>query len=74
MLIELGVGRMTPMFIQEPFRALTNGLPNAYYISINAEYAYLPKQIENKGFTIKGDIATVLRDVSNEMKEDNKDE
>ena len=33
LLIELGVGRMTPMFIQEPFWELTNSLKDAYYIS-----------------------------------------
>lgn len=65
--IELGVGRMTPMFIQEPFWILTTGLPDANYISINSEYAYLPKQIEDKGFAIKGNIDTVLKDVRREI-------
>lgn len=30
--IELGVDRMTPMFIQEPFWHLTASMKNAYYI------------------------------------------
>lgn len=38
--IELGVGRMTPMFIQEPFWELTNSLKDAYYISVNSEYQF----------------------------------
>ena len=33
--IELGVGRMTPMFIQEPFWHLTGTLPDAYYVCVN---------------------------------------
>lgn len=37
--LELGVGRMTPMFIQEPFWNLTYQLPDAYYISINPKDA-----------------------------------
>ena len=63
LLIELGVGRMTPMFIQEPFWELTNSLKDAYYISVNSEYQFLPEFIENKGIAILGDIGTVLKDL-----------
>ena len=35
--LELGVGRMTPMFIQEPFWQMTYAWPDAYYITINPE-------------------------------------
>ena len=62
--LELGVGRLTPMFIQEPFWNLTFRLPDAYYISVNAEYDFLPEQIEDKGFCILGDIGKVLKDVN----------
>ena len=61
--IELGVGRMTPMFIQEPFWNLTAALPDAYYISVNNQYDLLPEQIEEKGIVIVNDIAKVLHDV-----------
>lgn len=61
--IELGVGRMTPMFIQEPFWNLTAALPDAYYISVNNQYDLLPEQIEGKGIVIVNDIAKVLHDV-----------
>lgn len=37
--LELGVGRMTPMFIQEPFWNLTYALPQAFYITINPKDA-----------------------------------
>lgn len=60
--LELGVGRITPMFIQEPFWNLTLGLPRARYIAVNEKYDFLPKQLENKGMTIVADIARVLRD------------
>lgn len=60
--LELGVGRMTPMFIQEPFWHLTESLPNAFYISVNNQYAFLPESIEDKGFVIVSDIAKVLSD------------
>ena len=58
--IELGVGRMTPMFIQEPFWQLTMGLPHARYIGVNNQFDFLPRQIEDKGMTSLGDIAEVL--------------
>ncbi|WP_242362094.1 NAD-dependent protein deacetylase [Limosilactobacillus antri] len=61
--VELGVGQMTPMFIQEPFWALTNNLPGAFDVMVNKDYQFLPEQIEDKGVAIKGDIAKVLDDV-----------
>lgn len=61
--LELGVGRMTPMFIQEPFWNLTLSLPNASYISINQKDAILPKQLEDKGMAVHEDIAKTLSDV-----------
>lgn len=60
--LELGVGRLTPMFIQEPFWNLTLSFPKARYIAVNDKYPYLPAQIEDKGMVIMGDIAGVLRD------------
>lgn len=65
--LELGVGRLTPMFIQEPFWALTAALGQTHYVSVNAEYAFLPAQIEDRGIAIRGDIARVLKDVRKEM-------
>ena len=52
--LELGVGRMTPMFIQEPFWNLTAALPQAYYITINFKEALLPEELSEKGWTIPG--------------------
>lgn len=72
--LELGVGRMTPMFIQEPFWQLTYQLPFAYYISINPKDALLPEVLENKGRAIHEGIAEVFRDAvelkEKEQKED----
>lgn len=60
--LELGVGRLTPMFIQEPFWNLTLSFPDAQYIAVNDRYDFLPKQIEDKGMVIVEDIAKVLQD------------
>ena len=47
--LELGVGRMTPMFIQQPFWNMTYSMPQAYYITINPKDALLPDELEGKG-------------------------
>lgn len=63
LLLELGVGRMTPMFIQEPFWQMTYTWPNAYYITINPRDALVPEELKEKGLAIHEDIAKVLTDV-----------
>lgn len=60
--LELGVGRMTPMFIQEPFWQLTYQLPFAYYISVNPRDALLPTVLDGKGRAIHEGIAEIFRD------------
>ena len=55
--LELGVGRLTPMFIQEPFWNLTLAFPCARYIAVNDRYGFLPKPLEDKGMAIVADIA-----------------
>ena len=65
--LELGVGRLTPMFIQEPFWNLTLSFPHARYIAVNNQYNFLPRQLEDKGMVIVEDIAKVLRDARSQM-------
>lgn len=60
--LELGVGRITPAFIQEPFWALTAQLPQASYIAVNNKTRFLPRAIEDRGMAIRADIADVLAD------------
>lgn len=72
LLIELGVGRMTPMFIQEPFWNLTLSLPDTHYISVNDQYDFLPEEIEDKGMVIVENIADVLSDVRRTMQDEEK--
>ena len=71
--LELGVGRMTPMFIQEPFWNLTYSLPQAFYITVNPKNALLPGEIEKKGLAIREDIAVVLRDAVRLREEKNRE-
>lgn len=68
--LELGVGRMTPMFIQEPFWKMTYAWPDAYYITINSRDALVPEELKQKGFAIHEDIAKVLADVRKNFNEE----
>lgn len=63
LLLEIGVGRMTPMFIQEPFWNLTYNIPGARYVTVNPRDAILPAQIAEKGLAVRYDIAKVLDDL-----------
>lgn len=71
LLLELGVGRMTPMFIQEPFWHLSALLPHTRYVGVNDKYAFLPSTIEDKGMTITANINDVLRDTRDYLAEKN---
>ena len=48
LLIELGVGRMTPMFIQEPFWELTNSLKDEYFFSLNLKNQLCRDSLEDR--------------------------
>jgi len=63
LLMELGVGRMTPMFIQQPFWNLTYNLPQASYVNINPKDALTHPKIEDKSLVIHEDINTVFADI-----------
>lgn len=65
--LELGVGRMTPMFIQEPFWEMTHYLPNAFYVNINPKDALTNPVIENKSLLINDDINEVLKEAAERM-------
>lgn len=67
--IELGVGRMTPMFIQEPFWEMTKYLPNAFYVNINPKDALTNPVIEQKSLLISDDINEVLKQAAQQMEE-----
>ncbi|OUO51902.1 NAD-dependent protein deacetylase [Desulfovibrio sp. An276] len=71
--LELGVGRLTPMFIQEPFWYLTLRLPNARYIAVNNKYNFLPRVLEDRGMVIVEDLARVLADAHKLSKQDTRE-
>lgn len=58
--LEVGVGRRTPMFIQEPFWDLTYHMSKARYMNINPAHAIAP-EIADKSTLMHADIAPVLK-------------
>lgn len=67
--LEMGVGRMTPMFIQEPFWQLTQYFNDAQYVNINPKDAITNPAIKDKSLLIKDDINEVLKEAATEMEE-----
>lgn len=59
--IEIGVGRMTPMFIQEPFWEMTNYLPDAFYVNFNPQDALTNPAIKDRSLLITGDTNETLK-------------
>lgn len=69
--LELGVGRMTPMFIQEPFWEMTKYLPDAFYVNVNPKDALTNPIIKDKSLLIGDDINDVLKKATEEMEKAN---
>ena len=62
-LLELGVGMMTPMFIKEPFMSIADDNHNCTYIPINPKHAIIPKVIEGNSIAVRYDLARFLNDL-----------
>lgn len=66
--IEIGVGRMTPMFIQEPFWEMVHYLPNASYVNFNPQHAITNPAIKDRSLLITSDTAETLGKVARLIK------
>lgn len=71
--LEMGVGRMTPMFIQEPFWEMTQYMKDAFYININPKDALTNPAIKDRSLLIGDDINEVLKEAATKIKEENND-
>lgn len=58
--LELGVGGNTPGIVKYPFWKYTMENPRAAYVCINYETTYIPAQIREQSFLLKGDIGDFL--------------
>lgn len=66
--IEIGVGRMTPMFIQEPFWEMTNYLPQSFYVNFNPRDALTNPAIKDRSLLINSDTAQALQKIAELIK------
>lgn len=60
LLLELGVGEMTPGIITLPFWSMTAKLPDAHLLSVNISGDSAPLQLGNKVETIRADLGALL--------------
>lgn len=65
--LEMGVGRMTPMFIQEPFWEMTHYMPQSFYVNINPKDALTSPEIQQRSQLISADINEVLKEAASLM-------
>lgn len=61
--LELGVGYNTPVIIKYPFMKMTYEFNDAFYVTINQEEAYIPKEIKAKSISISDDIKKVIEEI-----------
>ena len=62
-LLELGVGEMTPSIIKLPFWEMTYKNEKVFYACLNQKKSSTPEHIKDKGIYIAGDLAETLRDL-----------
>ena len=62
-LLELGVGEMTPSIIKLPFWEMTYKNEKVFYACLNQKKSSDPEHIKDKGIYIAGDLAETLRDL-----------
>lgn len=60
LLLELGVGEMTPSIIKLPFWELTAKHKNVFYACLNREASHAPEHIRDRSLYICGDLAETL--------------
>ena len=60
LLLELGVGEMTPGIITLPFWSMTAKLPDAHLLSVNISGGSAPLQLGSKAGAIQADLGTLL--------------
>ena len=60
LLLELGVGEMTPSIIKLPFWELTAKNENVFYACLNRESAHRPEHLRERNLYLQGDLAETL--------------
>ena len=60
LLLELGVGEMTPSIIKLPFWELTAKNENVFYACLNREVSHSPEHLRGRSLYLQGDLAETL--------------
>ena len=60
LLLELGVGEMTPGIITLPFWSMAAKLPDAHLLSVNISGSSSPLQLGSKAEAIQADLGVLL--------------
>ena len=60
LLLELGVGEMTPSIIKLPFWELTAKNENVFYACLNRESSHRPEHLRGRSLYLQGDLAETL--------------
>ena len=60
LLLELGVGEMTPSIIKLPFWELTAKNENVFYACLNREASHSPEHLLGRSLYLQGDLAETL--------------
>ena len=60
LLLELGVGKMTPGIIMLPFRSMAAKLPDAHLLNINISDDSAPLQLGSKAEAIRADLGRLV--------------
>lgn len=65
LLLELGVGEMTPAIIKLPFWELTTRNSNVFYACLNQKKSQAPLHLQGKSLYLQGDLAQTLTELRN---------
>lgn len=68
LLLELGVGDMTPSVIKLPFWDMTAKFPDAFLVMVNLAKTSAPEHLKGKSLTICEDLSCFLQGVKQESK------
>lgn len=63
LLLEFGVGFNTPSIIRYPFESLTKNAQNVKLLRFNKDYAFVPREIEERAFIIDEDVNHVINNM-----------
>ena len=68
-LLEVGVGDMTPSIIKFPFWSLAQNYPNVHYLPVNLSCKY-PEYLDRKTTALQGDAAEMLFLLASQIRKD----